>query len=347
MSFEMMRTHPDVFAAESATPCHYICHRSDEPVAVDGRAGEPIWKAALWTSDFIDIEGGDTPPPRRQTRVKMLHDPSYLYIHAELEEPHVRATITRRNAVIFQDNDFEVFIDPDGDNHDYYELEINALNTVWELSLPRPYRCGAKPRDPDPIEGLRTAVHVDGSINDPSDVDRGWSVTLAIPFTGLARFCGGQACPPVDGDQWRMNFSRVQWPHEVVEGAFRKPPECREDNWVWSPQGVIDMHRPATWGYVQFSDIIAGQGRSEFRPDPTMSARNRLMGVWERQRLLDEPTDDPAVLGFDQGSMPMTIERRGSSWTASMKVQTDEGYVLMRIDESARLTKTAGGADTS
>ena len=39
------------------------------------------------------------------------------------------ARLTKHDAVIFHDNDFEVFIDPDGDNHEYYELELNALNT--------------------------------------------------------------------------------------------------------------------------------------------------------------------------------------------------------------------------
>ena len=51
-------------------------------------------------------------------------------------------TLTEHDSVIFQDNDFEVFIDPDGDNHNYYEIEINALNTEWDLRLPKPYRDG-------------------------------------------------------------------------------------------------------------------------------------------------------------------------------------------------------------
>ena len=52
--------------------------------------------------------------------------------------------MTEKNGVIFHDNDFEVFIDPDGDNHQYYEFEMNALNTIWELTLPRPYRAGGE-----------------------------------------------------------------------------------------------------------------------------------------------------------------------------------------------------------
>ena len=60
----------------------------------------------------------------------MLWDDDYFYIGAELREPHVWGTLTAHDSVIFHDNDFEVFIDPNGDNHEYYEFEINALGTV-------------------------------------------------------------------------------------------------------------------------------------------------------------------------------------------------------------------------
>ena len=57
----------------------------------------------------------------------MLWDDEYFYVAAELEEPDIWATLTERDAVIFYDNDFEIFIDPDGDSHEYYEFEMNAL----------------------------------------------------------------------------------------------------------------------------------------------------------------------------------------------------------------------------
>ena len=63
------------------------------------------------------------------------------------------ARSTKKNQVIFHDNDFEVFIDPDGDNHNYYEFEMNALNTMWELTLVKPYRDGG-PARPDERGGV-------------------------------------------------------------------------------------------------------------------------------------------------------------------------------------------------
>ena len=87
---------------------------------------------------------------------------------------------------------------------------------------------------------------------------------------------------PRDGDQWRVNFSRVEWRHEIVEGQYRKVPKTPEDNWVWSPQGVIDMHRPERWGYVQFS--TAAPGQTAYRPDPAGPIRDRLMQVYYAQQ---------------------------------------------------------------
>jgi hypothetical protein len=262
-------------------PRNYICYRASESVIVDGRLDKPVWEAAPWTEEFIDIEGPAGPQPPFRTRVRMLWDDDYLYIGAWLEEPHIWATLTEHDSVIFQDNDFEIFIDPDGDNHQYYEIEINALNAEWDLRLVKPYRDGGPALNEWEIPGLKTAVHIDGTLNDPTDTDRGWSVEMAFPWSALAEFANCP-CPPRDGDQWRINFSRVEWDVEIVDGQYRKIPNRPEHNWVWSPQWVIDMHRPERWGYVQFS--TAPPGTAEFVPDPTAEARDLLMRLYELQR---------------------------------------------------------------
>jgi hypothetical protein len=215
----------------------------------------------------------------------MLWDDECLYIGAELEEPHVWATLTRHDSVIFQDNDFEVFLDPDGDSHLYAELELNALSTTWDLLLPKPYKDGGRALNAWEITGLRTAAHVDGTLNDPRDRDRGWSVEVAWPWKGLKELTE-RPVPPRDGDQWRINFSRVEWDTEIVEGKYRKIPKRPEHNWVWSPQGVIDMHRPERWGYLQFSTEPAG--KATFRPDPALAAREVLHRVYYTQQAYRE-----------------------------------------------------------
>lgn len=262
-------------------PEEYVCYRARQPVVIDGRLDDPAWQQAPWTADFVDIEGDRRPLPRFKTRAKMLWDDQFFYVAAELAEPHVWGTLTAHDAVIFQDNDFEVFIDPNGDNHEYYEFEINALNTGWDLLLPRPYKDGGRAVNGWDIPGLQTAVAIDGTLNDPTDTDRGWSVELAFPWPALGELAYLPA-PPRDGDQWRVNFSRVEWQHEIADGKYRKIPNTREDNWVWSPQGVINMHRPETWGYVQFT--TAADGQVAFRTDPAGPTRHALHAVYYAQQ---------------------------------------------------------------
>ena len=238
-------------------PRHYSCLRAVRPPVIDGRLDDEVWAAAQFTERFIDIEGFGQLPPRLGTRAKMLWDDEFLYVGAVLEDPHVWGTLTARDSVIFYDNDFEIFIDPDGDTHEYYELEINALGTEWDLLIPYPYRDGGHGVNAWDIAGLKTAIFVAGTVNDPSDVDDGWMVEIAIPFKVLAE-CARRPCPPEPGDTWRVNFSRVQWRTEVVDGGYRKKKDPKtgdplpEDNWVWSPQGLVNMHYPEMWGFVTF-----------------------------------------------------------------------------------------------
>jgi len=270
-------------------PKHYICYKSNTSIKIDGKLDESAWQQAEWTDDFVDIEGDLKPAPRFRTRAKMLWDDEYFYFAAELEEQDIWATLMERDAVIFYDNDFEIFIDPDGDTHEYYEFEMNAFNTVWDLLLTKPYRDAGTAVNAWDIQGLKTGVFIDGTINQPGDKDISWTVEVAMPWKVLQE-CAHKDAPPKPGDQWRVNFSRVEWQVEVTDGKYSKVinPEngkpYPEDNWVWSPQGLINMHYPEMWGFVQFSDKIAGQGTDEFRFNPDENARWALRQIYYQQR---------------------------------------------------------------
>src|SRR5690606_3613382 len=163
--------------------------------------------------------------------------------------------LRQRDTVIFIDNDFEIFIDPDGDTHAYYEIEVNAFGTAWDLLLLKPYRDGGKAVTRWDIPDMKVGTHIDGTINHPADVDKGWTVEFSIPLSALKE-CSAKGRLPVAGDQWRIDFSRVEWRIVIDEGRYRKeinPATGRpfpEDNWVWSPQGRINMHMPEMWGYL-------------------------------------------------------------------------------------------------
>jgi Carbohydrate family 9 binding domain-like len=268
-------------------PRHAICYRTTPRLTVDGKLDEPAWRAAPWSDPFVDIEGDHQ--PRFATRAKMLWDDEFFYVGAELEEPDIWATLTERDSVIFHDNDFELFIDPDGDTHAYYELEVNALRTAWDLMLVQPYRDSGPAIHAWDIAGLQLGVDVQGTINRPGDRDDRWTVEIAMPWKILREAAPGRR-PPRAGDQWRVNFSRVEWQVDVVQGAYAKRLDAKtgkplpEDNWVWSPQGAVDMHMPERWGFVQFSDAPAGTRTTQFIENPNERVKWALRRLYYRQR---------------------------------------------------------------
>jgi hypothetical protein len=253
----------------------YTCLRADGEITIDGRLDEPSWQAAPWSTPFVDIVSGE--PAFFDSRVKLLWDERCLYLGYRAEETHIRGTLTGRDSRIWEDNDVELFI---AGKDAYYELEINALNTIYEVfwiwddilgqpgtaySLadwpqekrrtdklsnyvphlhPRGERTGYFDFD---LPGLRHAVHVDGVLNDDSVTDNAWSVELAIPWAALSPLADGRALPPQHGDIWRIDCSRFQ--HRGRDGALLK--ECA--GWTWNRHGYMNSHIPETFTRVKFS----------------------------------------------------------------------------------------------
>lgn len=205
-----------VMGQSKPEPKSYIAYRTNENIVIDGKDLEESWQKAVFTDDFIDIEGVKV--PKLQTNVKMLYDDDYFYFFAKMYDPHLWATLKQRDTVIYYNNDFEIFMDPDNDSHNYYEFEINALNTVWDLFLTKPYREPNKVLDGWDIAGLKTAVHLEGTLNNPSDVDANWSVEIAIPWAAMREAYKQDNIP--EGKFWRVNFSRVHWDFDLNNGRY-------------------------------------------------------------------------------------------------------------------------------
>ena len=267
-----------IVAQSAGIPGKYICQKTGKDIKIDGRLNDRSWKKAKWSDSFVDIEGDKKPLPLQKTKVKMLWDDQYLYIGAVLEEEHIWAYQNKKDQIVFLENDFEVFIDPDGDTKNYYELEINAINNTFDLFLPKTYRNGGRAQLKWNIKELKSAVSVDGTINNAADKDKKWTLEIAIPFASLNNE-NVPAIYPKDKSEWRINFSRVNWQHNVTDGRYsrKKDPETNkilpEYNWVWSPQGVINMHVPEHWGYVIFTSKKTRHKREDFKSADIQSTK--------------------------------------------------------------------------
>ncbi len=318
-------------------PRNYDCQFTRETLQFTGDLVQGAWGLAAWSDPFVDIEGDLRPSPPLETRVKMLWDESFLYIGANMQEPHLWATLTEHDCVIFQDNDFEIFIDPDGDCHNYFEIEINALNTTWDLHLPKPYRDKGTARNEWEIPGFRSQATLHGSLNDPTDTDDGWTLETAIPWAALQEFAG-VGLPPLPGDIWRINFSRVEWDLNVAEGTYHKVPDRPEHNWVWSPMGVVDMHRPERWGTVYFAQGNDAADQSALVAEH--AAREAAMRIYYRQR--EYRTDhgrwsrDAAILAGIHGAAITLID---DGYFATVPwIHPVKGGMLLTVTNDSRLT---------
>jgi hypothetical protein len=187
----------------SCEPARYTCYRTNGPLSIDGKLDEPSWMVAPKSTAFVDIVTGQ--PAWFDTRVALLWDDDNLYFGFWAEETDVWSTLTERDSKIYEENDLEVFI---AGQDAYYEFEINALNTVYEVFwiwkdkfLPgmryfgRPEFDTATQRTMvlDGVgghvhqrgerwgfldlnyPGLRAAVHVYGVVNRRDKTDRGWT----------------------------------------------------------------------------------------------------------------------------------------------------------------------------
>ncbi|HQQ67725.1 MAG TPA: carbohydrate-binding family 9-like protein [Candidatus Cloacimonadota bacterium] len=314
-------------------PRQYTAFRPIDEIVIDGDFNEVSWQKASWSDDFVDIEGDLKPLPFQRTRVKMLWDDDWLYFAAEMQEPQIWAKLTERDAVIFHDNDFEIFIDPDGDTHDYYELEINALGTLWDLLIIKPYRDRDKVAvNAWDIRGIRHAIGIEGTLNDPSDIDKAWRVELKIPISTLAE-CANKVFPPPEGDFWRVNFSRVHWETDVIDGEYVKIAGKPEYNWVWSPQGLIAMHYPERWGYLFFSQMEVGSSDLVYDYRPSEDLREYLRQLYYKQK----------QYFFDHGKYARTLKQlkvKPLVWAGKRlkpKLEThSKGYVITLSQASAQ-----------
>ncbi|WP_299557287.1 carbohydrate-binding family 9-like protein [Seonamhaeicola sp.] len=328
--------------SENPEPKSYVAYKTVKPLEIDGIDNEQAWSNVSWSTSFIDIEGVKT--PKYPTHMKMLWDDDYLYVLAKMEEPHVWGNLKQRDTIIFYNNDFELFIDPDGDTHNYYEIEINALNTVWDLFITKPFREKGNPIKHDwDITGLKSAVHVDGTLNNPADEDQSWTLEIALPWTAFKTGYYHKIEPA--GTFWRINFSRVNWQHSIINGKYQRKKDASghylsEYNWVWSPQGVINMHVPEHWGYLYFSPKQPGDSDQFNIPNDerikwylyeyyrAQKAHKETHKAWAESLDLLQVKD--RVL--DGHTIKPTLENHSTGWNITVKSPFTQRTLIVKED---------------
>jgi len=236
----LMRTG---FAQSGAS---YTAERRIDTIVVDGKINEASWANAANTSAFTVWDG--TPAPvSLQTTAKMVWDDQYLYIAYSCSDPDVYATYTGRDMHLWEQDNFEVFVTVPGTTG-YVEAEGSPKGAIWDGLFTNVFQ---GPGGSYTIAGLQVAGQVNGTLNNSSDQDVGFSAEVRLPFADI--YQGVPGGHPVNGTQLRLNLNRINWNTPATQGG---PGATGSDTYyAWSPvPGTgVSFHRPDKFGTVTFS----------------------------------------------------------------------------------------------
>ena len=130
-----------------------------------------------------------------------------------------------------------MMVEPDvaGDNHDYYELQINPQNKVFKSQFDALQQPNGGPNGPFGHEDwdpkLKSAVQIQKSADGKPT---GYTVEAAIPWAGYTKAAHH---PPTVGEVWRINFyamknnGGVAWSPILGQGNFHKASRFAKVTW--------------------------------------------------------------------------------------------------------------------
>lgn len=233
-------------------PPTLVCPRvRDGSVTIDGDLSDAAWSDAPVAVIERDTRTGNA--TKSKATVRVVWDSRNLYFAFDLEDKEVAAAIAKHDGELWREDVAEVFLDANGDESSYLEIEVNPLRTIYDASV-ADYRPevtwvlkNVMELDLDATintfraKGMRVGIKVNGKLNDATGDDRGWTCEIALPWEDIARGTNVNHVPPRDGDVWRAGLYRndVNPMHKTEEYA------------AWNPTGTW-FHRPAAYGRLLF-----------------------------------------------------------------------------------------------
>jgi hypothetical protein len=240
--------------AHTGTPALTVTKlAANEKITIDGKPDDKAWEVAASTGPFVDVGTGKPNSPFPvQGSAKLAWDDANLYVLIQVSDPDVVGGFTDAKAQpdaftvtgqpkLWTKDTAEIMVDPDGDgdNKDYYELQINPQNKVFHSAFEGYNTPKTEPNGPfgdekwDPK--LKSAVVVRGTLDKSGDKDEGYVVEAAIPWAAFSKAANH---PPKPGDTWRMNFYAMQdnggvsWSPILGEGNFHKASRFGKVTWT-------------------------------------------------------------------------------------------------------------------
>ena len=218
----------------------YKVARAKEPIIVDGKMDEESWKnAEVRTLDYFFRR--DEPLEKQQTKFRMLWDNNNIYLFYECEDISLTARETRHDGSPSMDDCAEFFCIPYPDSLSiHFTFEINLYKVAMDCIVLWQYHDNRNffIWDYNPV--YEVGVTYDGTINDDTDVDKGWTMELAIPFKVFSNFS-----PARVGSKWAFQVCRQD--RNKVNDRFRST------STLFPTYDIkLDVHPPNRFGLMEF-----------------------------------------------------------------------------------------------
>jgi len=242
-------------------------------INIDGKLDDEAWKTAVMTRPFVDVGTGNpnTSFPVNGS-VKLAWDDTNMYLGFGVDDADIVGGFPKdaKDPHLWTKDTVEIMADPDGDgdNNDYYEIQVNPQNLVFDTQYDGYNVPKTEPDGPfghqDWSAKLKSAVVVDGTLDKPGDKDKGYTVEMAIPWSSFTK---AKNHPPKAGDEWRMNFYAMQSNSGVA----------------WSPiLGQGNFHKASRFGRVVWASadmpVAAASGAAPGVPAPVAAASGAPAG---------------------------------------------------------------------
>lgn len=214
--------------------------KASQKITIDGKLDELAWKQAkVGTLDyFFDVV---KPTDKQKSTFRMLWDEENLYLFYECEDQFLTARETIRDGAPYLDDCVEIFLIPVPDPINmHYGFEVNLYKIsndfIYMNDIYKGDFISGKGFNPE----FEVAFTIDGTVNDNSDIDKGYTMEMAIP---IKVFIGADKFSPVKkGNRWR--FLALRQNRNDIDG------DRRTASTMFLTEE--DVHDPNVFGLLEF-----------------------------------------------------------------------------------------------
>ena len=212
--------------ASADSGAEYTIARTSAPPRIDGKLDDPVWTVVEPAELALTDQGVEA---TKKSLAYGVYDDDFLYFgfhRIDDDLGKLKLDAQNRDGNVWEDDEFELFLDANHDHATYWQICLNGDNVIWDCYNPGAGCNGGNDTD------WETATDIDN--------DEDWFAEIKVSFKAL------DTKTPKAGDVWGVNFCG-----HVLTGL---------DEWVtWSDIGP-SFHTPTGFGNMTFSGEVLAVG---------------------------------------------------------------------------------------